>query len=101
MPVKTYVYREPSGRAAPPTYSHETSALIDIVKRIWLAFQQGQETLALVANLQEEGMSKADLAMVSERGLGVVELKHYTGLITRIDNTWYAGSGVILSLIHI
>lgn len=100
MPVKAYVQRDSAGRAAPPSFSHETQALIEIVKRLWSAFQPAQDTFAVVANLQEEGMARADLAIVGERGLGVVELKHYSGVITRVEDAWYASGHAIRSGRH-
>jgi len=87
--VKIYVSRDSAGQPWPPDYSHEVLATIDIIKRLWLAFNHHQENLyAIVANLHRPS---ADLVIISERGLGIVELKHYYGDISQRGGLWYAG----------
>jgi hypothetical protein len=89
MPVKIYVSRDSEGRPWPPDYSHEALATVDIIKRLWSAFNHQGVLYAAVANLHRPS---ADLVLISEHGLGVAELKHYYGHITRRpDGTWYAG----------
>ena len=89
MPVQIYVGRGPKGCPMPPNYSHEMLATVDIIKHIWKAFNHHRPYYALVANLNEPS---ADLMLISEQGIGVMELKHYFGRIHCHDNgTWYAG----------
>jgi hypothetical protein len=89
MTVKVYVGRDSDGRPWPPDYSHEALATIDIIKRLWSAFDHHEELYAAVANLHRPS---ADLVVISERGVGILELKHYYGRITQAaDGTWYAG----------
>jgi hypothetical protein len=92
MPVKSYVSRDSQGRPWPPDHKHEAQPLIEIVKKLWLAFDNQQELYALVVNLHRPS---ADLVLLSQRGIGVVELKHYYGDIHRKGSTWYAGKALI------
>jgi hypothetical protein len=90
MPVKIYVSHDTQGRPDPAIYAHENEAVYDLIKRLWLAFHHQEVLYAVVVNLQEP---PADLIVISERGLGVIELKHYFGqIIRKLDGTWYAGS---------
>jgi hypothetical protein len=90
MTVKSYVGRDSQQRPWPPDTSHETQATIDIIKRLWQAFNNEEDLFAVVANLHRPS---ADMAIIFKRGLGVVELKHYPGRISqKSDGVWYAGS---------
>jgi hypothetical protein len=87
--TKVYVGRDSDGRPWPPDYNHEALATIDVIKRLWSAFDSHEGLYAAVANLHRPS---ADLVVISERGLGIMELKHYYGsIIQQTDGTWYAG----------
>jgi len=89
MPIQVYVNRDSGGRPAAPEYSHEMVAIIDILRRLWNAFHHHSAFYGIAVNLQQPSV---DLLIISERGVGVMELKHYYGRITcRSDGTWYAG----------
>ncbi len=89
MPVQFFIGRSPQGQPQPPEYSHEMRATIDICKLLWRAFQPHQPYYAVVANLNDPSL---DLMVISEWGIGVMELKHYFGRITcHNDGAWYAG----------
>ncbi|MBE9508760.1 MAG: FHA domain-containing protein [Chloroflexi bacterium] len=89
MPVKIYVSRDSQGQPWPPDHSHEALAAIEIIKRLWLAFDHQETLYAVVANLHRPS---ADLVIISERGVGVLELKHYPGRVSqKPDSAWYAG----------
>lgn len=89
MTVETYVSRDFEGRPWPPDYSSEINATIGIVQRLWWAFNLQKSLYAVVANLHDPS---ADLVFISERGLGVVELKYYYGSFKqKSDGAWYAG----------
>jgi len=89
MTVKIFVDLDSEGRPWPPDSSFETQATIDIIKRLWWAFDNKADLYAVVANLHHPS---ADMVIISERGLGVVELKHYYGRISqKSDGAWYAG----------
>jgi hypothetical protein len=89
MTVKCYVGRDSQQRPWPPDSSHETQATIDIIKRLWRAFNSKEDLFAVVANLHRPS---ADMVIISKRGLGVIELKHYYNRISqKSGGIWYAG----------
>jgi hypothetical protein len=88
MPVKVYVSRDSQGQPWSPDHEHEARSVIEIVKKLWLAFNSQKQLYAVAANLHRPS---ADLVILSERGIGIVELKHYYGRISRQGSTWYAG----------
>jgi hypothetical protein len=89
MTVQFFIGRSPEGQPLSPEYSHEMLAIIDLCKGLWNAFHAHQPYYAVVANLNDPSL---DFMIVSERGIGVMELKHYFGQIScRDDGSWYAG----------
>jgi len=90
MTVKPYVSHDREGHPLPPENSQEAWACIDIVKRLWLAFSGSPDLYVVIANFRNP-LPNADLVIISELGIGVVELKHSHGKITRRDDVWYAG----------
>jgi hypothetical protein len=100
MPVLPYAYLDASGRTQPATFSHEAHALIDIVKRLWTAFHDRDEVYAVVCNLHRDNRPAADLAIISESGMGVMELKGHPGTIRTDGDVWYAGSQPIKGGVH-
>jgi hypothetical protein len=89
MPVQLFVGRSAEGLPAAPDYSHEMRALIDILRQVWDVFHHHQPYYAVIANMHDPSL---DLMIISERGIGVMELKHYFGKIScRSDEGWYAG----------
>lgn len=101
MPVLSYAYLDAFGQTVPAIYSHETHALIEIIKRLWSAFHDRDEVYAVVCNLHRENHPAADLAIISELGVGVVELKGHRGAIRVEGDAWFAGSTLIDSGKHI
>lgn len=90
MPVKYFVSQDFQGREQAPDYSHETLAVIEIIKRVYEKFNHHQSLYATIANLDKRD-AYADLVIITERGMGIVELKGYTGPITQKGPFWYAG----------
>jgi len=89
MTVEIYVSRDSKGRPWPPDYSSEINATIGIIQHLWWAFNLQKSLYAVVANLHDPS---ADLVFVTERGLGVVELKYYYGPFKhKPDGVWCAG----------
>ena len=89
MPVKFFVSKDPSGKEWPPDNSHETLAAIDICRRLWQAFESQEKLFVLLANLHRPN---ADIVLLTNHGIGIIELKHYYGQITLSqDGGWYAG----------
>jgi hypothetical protein len=53
----------------------------------------------MIANLKQPSL---DLVIITERGLGILELKHVKGVITiENDDIWYAGRIIIHAGIHL
>lgn len=96
MPVKAYVSRDVEGRPWLPDARHEVMAAREIVKSLYATFNHLETLYAVVANLRQPN---ADMVIVTERGLGVVELKHYAGhiWIDPSSGRWYAGKSLIQS----
>lgn len=89
MPVQLFIGRAPEGDPIPPDYSHEMLSTIEIIKGLWGSFHHHQPYYAIVTNLHEPSV---DMLVISERGIGVIELKHYYGRIScRNNGAWYAG----------
>lgn len=97
MPVIPYVHRDYAGRPKPASQSHETTAAIDVVKLLWSALHGQEVTYAAICNVEEDGLALADMVVLSERGLGVLELKHHPGPVSRIGSTWYAGFDAVMT----
>ena len=89
MTVQFFIGRSPEGQPLSPEYSHEMLAIIDLCKGLWTAFHAQQPYYAVIASLNDPSL---DFMIVSERGIGVMELKHYFGQVScRDDGGWYAG----------
>jgi FHA domain/Nuclease-related domain len=101
MTLKIYVAGDKDGKEWPPDKPQEVQALEWMLKKAWAEFQPLLETYAIVVNLEHPNPS-ADLLVIREIGLGVLELKHYFGEITvGQDGIWRAGQAVIKSGIHL
>ncbi len=89
MTVQFFIGRNQEGQPLSPEYSHEMLATLELCKGLWNAFHAHQPYYAVIASLHDPSL---DFMIVSERGIGVMELKHYFGRITcREDGSWYAG----------
>lgn len=98
MTVRIFVSRDSEGRQWAPDYAHEAAAAQEIIKKLWGAFHHRQTLYAVIANLHDPN---ADMVIMTERGLGIVELKHYFGEISiGSDGTWYADSKRIRSGVY-
>jgi len=92
MPVKYYVGKDMQGRERGPDFSHEARPVIELIKDLYEKFNHLPELYAVIANLNKPD---ADLLLITEHGLGVIELKDYFGLITQDREDWYAGPKLI------
>ncbi len=80
-------------RASPgPSNEHEATAAIGIIQRLYEALNHERGQYVVLANLHRPG---ADLVVLSELGLGVIELKHTTGRLTVVDDGWFGGGRAI------
>jgi len=87
MAVQAFVSRRADGTPWPPDHEHETGATCGIIQRLWAAFHHERVFYAAIVNLHRPS---ADLVLVNDRGLGILELKHSSGVITSRDGVWYA-----------
>ncbi len=87
MSVEIYVRSDTRRRPAPAAKTHEIEGCLDIIKRLWLAFHHQDTFYAVVVGVEKPS---ADLVIISERGIGVLELKHYFGHISVHQSTWFA-----------
>lgn len=88
MAVQSFVSRRSDGTLWPPDHEHETGATCGIVQRLWSAFHHERVLYAALVNLHRPS---ADLVLINNRGIGIVEMKHSAGVITSRDGVWYAG----------
>ena len=90
MPVEIYVRSDLQGRPIPAAHSHEIRGSYEIIKQLWLTFHLQDAFYAVVASIEKPS---ADLIVISERGIGILELKHSFGRISvnSTDLCWYAG----------
>jgi hypothetical protein len=91
MSVRYFVNQDSQGQAQAQDYGHETLAVIDIIKRVYTAFHHHQNLYTIIANLVKR-KAMTDLIVITEWGLGVMELKHDAGPISMRGTEWYAGS---------
>jgi hypothetical protein len=88
MPVELFVGKDPQGRPWAPDFTHETDAAIRIAGKSWRAFQAGKELFLLAFNLHSPNI---DILVISERGIGLMEMKGHHGKITiEAEGAWFA-----------
>ncbi len=95
MTVKIYTGSNSQRRVDLADFNGEIEGFARLIKAVWQAFQHQGEMCAILANLH---WPDASLVVVTQRGIGVVELKHYGGLIMESnEGNWCAGSQKISS----
>jgi hypothetical protein len=94
MTVELFVGKDPQGRIWEPDFTHEANAAIRIIGSAWRAFHASHELYLLAFNLHSPNI---DLLVISERGIGLLEMKAHHGAIT-IDEEdhWLAGGEKML-----
>jgi hypothetical protein len=93
MTVKIYVSKDSTGKEWGPDYSHEMEGIIELLQKLWMAYNHLPQLYAVVANLRQPS---ADFVLIAERGLGVLDLKHYPGNIRiESDGQWYADTNKV------
>ena len=99
MTVKIFVAKDSKGNEWAPDYVQEVGSLEWMLKKAWVEFHHLPSLYCMIANLRQPS---ADLVIMTERGLGILELKHVQGIITiGKDDIWYAGRTIIHAGIHL
>jgi hypothetical protein len=94
MTVELYAGKDPQGRLWEPDFTHEANAAIRIIGSAWRAFHASRELYLLAFNLHSPNI---DLLVISERGIGLLEMKAHRGAITiDPDGHWLAGGEKML-----
>lgn len=95
MTVKFYIGCDLLGHPREFKYSHEETGVRQICQHIWDRLHQQDHLYVVVANPGYIGAQNLeldpDLAVLSELGLGIVELKDWSGFID--CNEWLSDSG--------
>lgn len=91
MPVKYFVSKDSQGRQWPPDTSDESKKVVEIIKRVYSAYNDSEHLYAIVANLHIPD-AYADLVVITEHGMGFIELKGNYGKIYQQGVYWYAGT---------
>jgi hypothetical protein len=79
MTVRIYVSRDAEGRPWPPGMAHEIRAVEEIVSALWVAFHHSDSLYVLVVNPRRPS---ADMIVIGERGIGIMEFKEHRGKMT-------------------
>lgn len=100
MPVKFYLGHDQQGRPHAYTFTHEENGARRICQYVYDRLEHQKEQYTLVANPCYTGSFlelNPDMVVISELGLGVIELKHHFGAIECTDpaGAWRAGGTVI------
>ena len=86
MPVKFFIGRDSSGKGWLPDRKHEADSVLILAKLLWLSFNHLPHYFAIVSNLHQPS---ADYVILTERGMGVVELKGFSGKFSYKGQTWF------------
>lgn len=101
MPVQFYLGCDMQGRYSEPALNHEISGVIGICRNIWRRFGGEPQMVAVLVNIKCIGTGTKlapDMVVLTELGLGVIELKNYFGAIdcSNPDGPWFAGKKEIM-----
>jgi hypothetical protein len=77
--VKLFVGKDPEDRAWEPDYAHEMEAALRVAGKVWRALHASRELYLLAFNLHKPNV---DLLVISERGIGLAEMKSHRGAVT-------------------
>jgi hypothetical protein len=98
MSISVFVGQDSQGHNWSPDHAHEIEGLLGLLTHLWKKYQHLQEHYCVLTNIKAPD---ADVILFSERGIGVIELKHYAGRI-RIDEQgkWTADDKPIKAGVH-
>lgn len=93
MALKVYVGRDRLDVAREPDYRHEVAGIYEICRQLWALYEGDGRFCAVMAGPRQLGRDRfsADLVVLTEYGIGVVELKHSDGVVdcSRPHGPWY------------
>ena len=93
MGIHFFLGKDSDGRPQAPEYVHETLALQEALRLLWDNLHDSEQVYAVVANM---GSPRADVVVISEFGLGILEMKNHPGTITAApDGSWFAGNSLV------
>ncbi len=91
MPVKAFVRRD-AKQDLPPVHSSETAGALSLLQRLYASFRDELQEYVVIANLDKP---QADLVVLTELGVGIVELKHNSGQLRVNGSTWMTEYGQV------
>ena len=100
MPVQYFVSPDSQNWASTQNPSRATLASIDIVKRLYEEFNQQQRLHAVIVNLGKQDLIP-DFIIITEHGMGFMDLHHEAGTISREEDVWSADAKPITSATHL
>lgn len=100
MPVQYFVSQELQNWEPSRDSSYETLAVVDIIKRIYESFNQHQHLYAIILNLEKQDVIP-DFVVITEHGMGLLNLHHESGTITREGEVWCADAKPVASATHL
>lgn len=92
MSVRAYVTRDHERNEWPPLHSHEATGAVTLIQRLYAKFADEPHPYIVIANVHQPS---ADLVVITELGVGVVELKHSAGRLQVDGTTWATDHGPI------
>jgi hypothetical protein len=99
MTLKIFVAKDSKGQPWALDTTHESKACEWMLRKAWQQFHHLQEMHAILVNLRHPS---ADMVVMTERGLGILELKHKFGEITiNPQGSWMAGRSQIEAGAHL
>jgi len=100
MPVKYFFSQVLQNRELAQESSHKTLAIIDIIKRTHEEFKDNQRLYAIIVNVEEQELTP-DFIVITEHGMGIMNLHHDSGTISREGDAWCANATPITSDTHL
>jgi hypothetical protein len=87
MPLHVYIGNNHQGQQEKFAYFHERSALLQIAQSLWQEYSRTDKVCALLVNLQNP---QADLIILTQEGLGVVEMKDCrASIMGGVSSEWF------------
>jgi hypothetical protein len=97
MTLMIYIGKDFQDQVREYQYPHEVQGFRYVCEHLWDKFSHQDRVFALIADTRRTATGReigVDMTLVSEFGLGLIDLKHYFGVINCMDShgAWRAGS---------